>query len=139
MHDFVNLLYKRLGWFKVKIVKYDVFYELNVEFYTTLKIKNEEQRIFSCRFFGNEYKFDYNLMTKIFSFSEGGICYPPPEFNMIGFWAEITKGDKISHGDTMISRLIDSHSYLLMHKFIAHTICGRNESTKVMPDELFLI
>ena len=46
MHDFVNLLCKRLGWFKVKIVKYDVFYELIVEFYTTLKIKDEEQRIF---------------------------------------------------------------------------------------------
>ena len=26
-----------------------------------------------------------------------------------------------------------------MHKFVAHTICGRNESTKVMPDELFLM
>ena len=39
----------------------------------------------------------------------------------------------------MISALIDSHSYLLMHKFIAHTICGRNESTNVMPDELFLM
>ena len=39
----------------------------------------------------------------------------------------------------MISGLIDSHLYLLMHKFIAHTICGRNESTKVMPDELFLM
>ena len=39
----------------------------------------------------------------------------------------------------MISGLIDSHSYLLMHKFIAHTICSRNESTKVIPDELFLM
>ena len=46
MHDFVNLLCKRLGWFKVKTVKHDVFYELNVKFYTTLKIKNKEQRIF---------------------------------------------------------------------------------------------
>ena len=46
MHDFVNLSCKRLGWFKVKIVTYDVFYELNVEFCTILKIKDEEQRIF---------------------------------------------------------------------------------------------
>ena len=58
---------------------------------------------------------------------------------MIGFWAEITKADRISHEDTMISGLIDSHSYLLMDKFITHTICGRNKSTKVMPDELFLM
>ena len=39
----------------------------------------------------------------------------------------------------MVSSLIDSLSYFLMHKFIAHTICGRNESTKVIPDELFLM
>ena len=78
-------------------------------------------------------------MTEIFDFHKGGICYPLLEFNLIGFWAEIAKEDKISHGDTMISGLIDSHSYLLMHKFIAHTIYGRNESTKVMPDELFLM
>ena len=42
MHDFVNMLCKRLGWFKVKTVQYDIFYELNVEFYTTLKVKDEE-------------------------------------------------------------------------------------------------
>ena len=73
-------------------------------------------------------------MIEIFGFHEGGICYPPPEFNLIRFWDEIIKGDKISHGVTMISGLIHIHSYLLMHKFIAHTIYGRNESTKVMPD-----
>ena len=55
-------------------MKNDVFYELSVEFYTTLKIKDQEQRIFSCRLFGTEYEFDYNLMIEIFSFSEGGIC-----------------------------------------------------------------
>ena len=32
MHDFVNLLCRRLGWFKLKILKYYVFYELSVEF-----------------------------------------------------------------------------------------------------------
>ena len=48
-------------------------FELNVEFYTTLKIKDEEHIIFSRRFFRNEYEFDYDLMTEIFSFSEGGI------------------------------------------------------------------
>ena len=42
MYGFVNLLCKRLGWFKLKIVKYDIFYELIVEFYTTSKIKDEE-------------------------------------------------------------------------------------------------
>ena len=78
-------------------------------------------------------------MFEIFSFAEGGICQPPPEFDMIGFWAEIKKGDRISLRDTIVSGLIDSHSYLLMHKFMVHTIFGRNDSTKVMPDELFLM
>ena len=45
-------------------------------------------------------------MTQIFDFHKGGNCQPPPEFDMIGFWGEITKGDRISHGDTMISGLI---------------------------------
>ena len=139
MFEYVNLLCKRMGWYKLKIVKYDVFHELIIEFYATLKIKDEEQRIFSCRFFGKEYEFDYDLMTWIFDFHEGGICQTPPEFDMISFWGEITKGDKISHGDTMISGLIDNHSFLLMHKFMAHNNFGRNDSTKVMPDELFLI
>ena len=66
MHDFMNVLCKRLGQFKLKTVKYDVFLELTTEFYTTLKIKDEEQRIFSCRFFGKEYEFDYDLMTEIY-------------------------------------------------------------------------
>ena len=85
MHDFVNILYKRLGWFKLKIVQYDVFLELTIEFYITLKIKNEELRILACRFFRKEYEFDYDLMTEIFSFAKGGICQPPPELNMSNF------------------------------------------------------
>ena len=51
-----------------------MFLELTIEFYTTLKIKDEEQRIFSCRFFGKKYEFDYDLMTEIFGFAKGGIC-----------------------------------------------------------------
>ena len=104
------------------MVQYDGFLELTIEFYTILKIKDEEKRIFSCRFFGKEYNFNYKLMTEIFAFSEGGICQPPPKFNICQFWFEITNGDRISNGDIMISGLIKSHSCLLMHKFMAHTI-----------------
>ena len=46
MHDFVNVLCKKLGWYKLKIVQYDVLLQLTIEFYTTLKIKDEEQRSF---------------------------------------------------------------------------------------------
>ena len=58
---------------------------------------------------------------------------------MSNFWFEITNRDIISHEDKMVSGLIDSNSCLLMHRFMAHTIFSRNDSTKVMPDELFLI
>ena len=59
-HDFMNVLCKRLGWYKLKTVQYDVFVELTIEFYTTLKIKNKEPIIFSCRLFRKEYDFDWN-------------------------------------------------------------------------------
>ena len=39
----------------------------------------------------------------------------------------------------MVSGLIDSHLYLLTHKFIAYTIYSRNDSINVMPHELFLM
>ena len=42
MHDFVNILCKRQGWYKSKMVQYNVFLELTIEFYATLKIKDEE-------------------------------------------------------------------------------------------------
>ena len=71
MHNYVNALCKKLGWHKLKIVQYDVFLELTIKFYTILKIKDEEQRIFSCRFFRKEYNFDYmNSWLKFLVFSK---------------------------------------------------------------------
>ena len=54
MKDFIDNLCARMGWLQLKTIKYEVFFELTVEFYTTLKIVNEKLGIFSCRFCGNE-------------------------------------------------------------------------------------
>ena len=139
MKDFVNTLCERMGWKQLKLVQYEVFFELSIEFYTTLKIVDENLGLFSCRLFGKEYKFHYELISEIFCFSHGGICQPPPEFNMHKFWSEITGGDKLCDDQVMISGLIQSHACLLMHKFMAHTIFGKKDSTKVSHDELFLM
>ena len=69
--------YKKLGWSKLVVAQYDVFYELTIEFYTTLKILDENHGVFSCRFFGKENYFDYKIMSDIFSFPKGCICQPP--------------------------------------------------------------
>ena len=128
-----------MRWLQLKSIKYEVFFELSIEFYTTLKIIDEKLGIFSCRFCGKEYLFDYELMSDVFGFPEGGICQPPSKYNMSNFWAEITGGDKVCEGQVMNSGLIQSHSCLLMHKFMSYNIFGKIDSTKVSSDELFLL
>ena len=139
MKDFINNLCARMGWLQLNTIKYEVFFELTVEFYTTLKIVDEKLGIFSCRFCGKEYLFDYELMSDVFGFPEGGICQPPSNYNMSNFWAEITSRDKVCEGQVMTSGLIHSHSCLLMHKFMSYNIFGKIDSTKVSSDELFLL
>ena len=39
----------------------------------------------------------------------------------------------------MVSGLIKDHAYLLMHKFMAHNIFGKQDSSKVLKDELFIL
>ena len=72
MKEFIDNLCARMEWLQLQSIKYEAFFELSIEFYTTLKIINEKLGIFSCRFYGKEYLFDYEL-----SFSEGGIYQPP--------------------------------------------------------------
>ena len=64
----LNTLCARMGWLQLKTIKYEVFFELSIEFYTTLKIIDDKLGIFSCRFCGKEYLFDYELMFDIFDF-----------------------------------------------------------------------
>ena len=128
-----------MGWLQLKSTKYEVLFELSVKFYTTLKIIDEKLGIFSYRFCGKEYLFDYELLSDIFGFSEGGICQPPSNYNMSKFWSEITSRDKVCEGQVMTSGLIQSHSCLLMHKFMSYNIFGKPDSTKVSSDELFLL
>ena len=41
MHDYVNALCRKIGYHKLKMMQYDIFLELTIEFYTTLKIENQ--------------------------------------------------------------------------------------------------
>ena len=68
MKDFIDNLCARMGWLQLKTIKYVVFFELIVEFYTTLKIIDEKLGIFSCRFYGKEYLFDYELSMMFLDF-----------------------------------------------------------------------
>ena len=74
MKEFIDNLCARMRWLQLKSIKYEVFFELSIQFYTTLKIIDEKLRIFSCRFCGKGYLFDYELMFDVFGFFEGGIC-----------------------------------------------------------------
>ena len=58
---------------------------------------------------------------------------------MSNFWAEITSGDKVCEGKVMTSGLIQSHSCLLMQKFMSYNIFGKTDRTKVSSDQLFLL
>ena len=74
-----------MRWTKFVNLKYDTFYELTIEFYTTFKIIDKKEKIYSCRFFGKEYRFDRTIMLEIFGFLEGGYTHPPNDFNENGF------------------------------------------------------
>ena len=87
MKEFIDNLCARMGWLQLKSIKYEVFFELTIEFYTTLKIIDEKLGVFSCRICRKEYLFDYELMPNIFGFFEGGIFQPPSNYNMSNFWS----------------------------------------------------
>ena len=63
----IDIFYNKLDWSKFAAAQYDVFFELTIEFYTTFKILDANQRIFSCRFFGKAYYFNYEIRSNIFS------------------------------------------------------------------------
>ena len=58
-----------LNWLSTQ---HDVFFEITIEFYTTFKILDANQGVFSYGFFGKEYYFKYEIMSDIFGFLERG-------------------------------------------------------------------
>ena len=71
---------------KFVTLKYGILYELKIEFYTIFKIiDKKKEQIYSCRFFGKEYRFDHAIMSEIFGFLKGGYVNPPNDFNAKGF------------------------------------------------------
>ena len=63
----IIILYDQVGCTKFSNIKYNTFYELTIQFYTTLKFVDENKQVFLCRFFSKECHFDFELMSEIFS------------------------------------------------------------------------
>ena len=61
-------------------------------------------------------------MYDIFGFPEVGVFQP--YYNISSFWHELTRGDSVCEGQVMSSVLIKDHSYLIIHKFMAHPVIG---------------
>ena len=135
----MEILSDRLGWTKFFKLKHDTLYELTLEFYTTFTILNEDPYLFSCRLFGRKFHVDSELMSVIFGFPVGGLKQPPNDFVMPEFWKRLTQFNCCNEEEGLVSGLIRDPAYLLMHKFMAHNIFGKQSSAKVSRDELFML
>ena len=102
----IDVFCNKLGWSKLATAQYKIFFELTIEFYTTFKILDANQGVFSFRFLRKEYYYNYEIMFDIFGFLERGVYQPPLDYNMSSFWHEITRGDRVCEGQIMTSGLI---------------------------------
>ena len=58
---------------------------------------------------------------------------------MLAFWKKLTKDGSFHEKEMMVSGLIRDPTYLLMHKFMAHNIFGKQDNARVSKDELFML
>ena len=58
---------------------------------------------------------------------------------MLAFWRKISKDNSLYEREMMVSGLIRDHAYLIIHKFMAHNIFGKQDSSGVLKDELFML
>ena len=135
----MEILSDQLGWTKFFKMKHDTLYQLTLEFYTTFTILNENPYLFSCRLFGRKFHVDSDLMSVIFGFPVGGLKQPPSDYDMPEFWKRLTQDNCFNEEEGLVSGLIRDPAYLLMHKFMAHNIFGKQSSTRVSRDELFML
>ena len=120
-------------------MKHDTLYELNLEFYTTFIFLNEDPYLFWCRLFGRKFHVDSDLMSVIFRFPVRGLKQPPSDYDMPEFWKILTQESYLDKEEGLVSGLIRDPAYLLMHKFMAHNIFGKQSSARVSKDELFML
>ena len=95
--------------------------------------------MFLYRFFGREFHVDYDLMSHVFGFPKRGLTLPPKDFDMLAFWRKISEDNSFHEREMMVSGLIRDHAYLLMHKFMAHNIFRKQDSSTVSKDEFFML
>ena len=81
----IQLWCDQIGWIKFVTLKYDTFYELIIEFYTTFRLIDKKEQIYACRFFSKEYRFDHAIMLELFGFLKVGYVNPLNDFNAKGF------------------------------------------------------
>ena len=124
---------------KIQNKKLDPAYEIYMALYQQLVSYEEDTYMFSCRFLGREFHVDYDLMSHVFGFPKGGLTLPPKYFDMLAFWRKISEDNSFHKRDMMVSGLIRDHAYLLMHKFIAHNIFRKQDSSRVSKDEPFML
>ena len=125
LKDDIYAMCAALGWTKFIGMKFNVYYKLVVEFYTTFKEVDRAKHIYSCRFFRKPYQLDYDLVCKVFGFRKGGLCDRPSEFHLSAFWNELTGGFSYNGGHLTPNDLILHHSYLIIYKFMAQAIFGK--------------
>ena len=74
-------------------------------------------------------------MSYVFRIPKGGLTLPPKDFDMLAFWRKISEDNSFHEREMMVSGLIRDHAYLLMHKFMAHNIFRKQDSSNVSKDE----
>ena len=137
--DRVLELCGRLKWKKFIEMTHPVYRELKLEFYITLKFLDQGPKKFNCRLNGKPISIDYDTMLAVFGFLKGGICEARIRYKSRDFLRELTSPEEVLDVRGSLNGLIKDHSYVIMHKFICHSIFGKIESNKVSKKELLML
>ena len=108
-----------------------IYRDLTLEFYTTLKLLDQGRKKFEYRLNGKSISIAYDTMFAVFRFPKGGICEAPIRYKSRDFWRELTSPEEVWDVRGSPNGLIRDHSYMIMHKFICHSIFGKMESNEV--------
>ena len=138
MLDSFDQMMTQCGLKKFVSMHEDTYIDLLTEFYTTLDNSTNSQ-VLEFRLLGKQHQLTYSSMQRVFGFKKGGLCDPPPNFNVNEFWTLMTDLQtpfQPKKGKTMF---IKDLKYWLLHKVLACVIFNKTEFNKVSSQELFLM
>ncbi|XP_050229666.2 uncharacterized protein LOC126678803 [Mercurialis annua] len=118
--------------------KYQVYKELTREFYTTLNYASKNEKAISFRIKGVDYSIGYDFMNQKLKLPKGGIRGCPSNFDVNRVWKQLTGEDSVDLQQAPNGLIIEP-SYLIFHKFLCHSICGKKESNRVTKDDLLVL